>query len=329
MLVMLSASGGMVMAAANDLIVTFLGLEILSIAVYVLAAMHLRRTQSQEAAIKYFVLGAFSSAFFLYGIALVYGATGTHPARRHRVVRAAGLGRRRRSASTCRPISCSTAGRHARDPAGRHRPADRRLRVQGRRRAVPLLDARRLPGVAVAGGGVHGLGREGRRLRRAAAGAPRRRSGATSTTGSPTSTPSRWPPCWSARSWPIVQTDVKRLLAYSLDQPRRVHPRRRAGRQRAGHQRGPLLPGGLHVHGGRLLRRRHRRQPHRRRRHHARRLPGPGQAPTGAGLRLHPVPARPARCAVHVRVRGQVRGAGRRRRRRQRTGWRWWRWSRR
>lgn len=76
-LVMLSASGGMVMAAANDLILTFLGLEILSIAVYVLAAMHLRRIQSQEAAIKYFVLGAFSSAFFLYGIALVYGATGT------------------------------------------------------------------------------------------------------------------------------------------------------------------------------------------------------------------------------------------------------------
>jgi NADH-quinone oxidoreductase subunit N len=76
-LLMLSASGGMVMAAANDLIVTFLGLEILSIAVYVLAAMHLRKIQSHEAAIKYFVLGAFSSAFFLYGIALVYGATGT------------------------------------------------------------------------------------------------------------------------------------------------------------------------------------------------------------------------------------------------------------
>jgi NADH-quinone oxidoreductase subunit N len=76
-LIMLSASGGMVMAAANDLVVTFLGLEILSIAAYVLAAMHLRRIESQEAAIKYFVLGAFSSAFFLYGIALVYGATGT------------------------------------------------------------------------------------------------------------------------------------------------------------------------------------------------------------------------------------------------------------
>jgi NADH-quinone oxidoreductase subunit N len=76
-LTMLSAAGGMVMASANDLIVTFLGLEILSLAVYVLAAMHRRRVQSQEAALKYFVLGAFSSAFFLYGIALVYGATGS------------------------------------------------------------------------------------------------------------------------------------------------------------------------------------------------------------------------------------------------------------
>jgi NADH-quinone oxidoreductase subunit N len=76
-LVLLSASGGVIMASANDLIVMFLGLEILSIAAYVLAAMHLRRAQSQEAGMKYFVLGAFSSAFFLYGIALVYGATGS------------------------------------------------------------------------------------------------------------------------------------------------------------------------------------------------------------------------------------------------------------
>jgi NADH-quinone oxidoreductase subunit N len=76
-LLLLSASGGVIMASANDLIVLFLGLEILSIAVYVLAAMHLRRVTSQEAGIKYFVLGAFSSAFLLYGIALVYGATGS------------------------------------------------------------------------------------------------------------------------------------------------------------------------------------------------------------------------------------------------------------
>jgi len=76
-LVLLSAAGGVIMASALDLIVMFLGLEVLSIAVYVLAAMNLRRTQSQEAGLKYLVLGAFSSVFFLYGIAMVYGATGT------------------------------------------------------------------------------------------------------------------------------------------------------------------------------------------------------------------------------------------------------------
>ena len=76
-LLLLSAAGGVVMAGANDLIVLFLGIEILSIAVYVLVALHLRKIESQEASIKYFLLGAFSSAFLLYGIALVYGAVGT------------------------------------------------------------------------------------------------------------------------------------------------------------------------------------------------------------------------------------------------------------
>jgi len=76
-LLLLSAAGGVIMASANELIVMFLGLEILSLAVYVLAASHMRRFSSQEAGMKYFVLGAFASAFFLYGIALTYGATGT------------------------------------------------------------------------------------------------------------------------------------------------------------------------------------------------------------------------------------------------------------
>jgi NADH-quinone oxidoreductase subunit N len=65
------------MASANDLIVMFLALEVLSIALYVLAAFHRGRLESEEAGIKYFVLGAFSSAIFLYGVAWVYGATGT------------------------------------------------------------------------------------------------------------------------------------------------------------------------------------------------------------------------------------------------------------
>ena len=65
------------MAAANDLILIFVALEIMSIPLYVLAGMDLRRRASGEAAMKYFVLGAFSSAIFVYGIALVYGATGS------------------------------------------------------------------------------------------------------------------------------------------------------------------------------------------------------------------------------------------------------------
>jgi NADH-quinone oxidoreductase subunit N len=76
-LAMVSASGAMMMGAANDLIVVFLGLEILSIALYVLAAFNHRRAASGEAALKYFVLGSFSSAIFVYGIALTYGATGS------------------------------------------------------------------------------------------------------------------------------------------------------------------------------------------------------------------------------------------------------------
>ncbi|MDP9463057.1 MAG: NADH-quinone oxidoreductase subunit N [Actinomycetota bacterium] len=76
-LYLLAAIGGVVMGSANDLVVLFLGLEILSIAFYVMAASHRKRIESQESGIKYFVLGGFSSAFFLYGIAMVYGTAGS------------------------------------------------------------------------------------------------------------------------------------------------------------------------------------------------------------------------------------------------------------
>ena len=76
-LALVSGSGAMFMAAANDLILIFLALEVLSIPLYVMAGFDWRRGASQEAAIKYFVLGAFSSAIFVYGVALVYGATGS------------------------------------------------------------------------------------------------------------------------------------------------------------------------------------------------------------------------------------------------------------
>ncbi len=74
---LLSGTGAELMAMANDLIMIFLALEILSIALYVLAGMDGRRTASGEAAIKYLILGGFSSAIFVYGIAFVYGTTGS------------------------------------------------------------------------------------------------------------------------------------------------------------------------------------------------------------------------------------------------------------
>ena len=72
-----AAMGANIMVSANDLIVLFLGLETLSLSLYVLAASNRRREQSQEAGLKYFILGGLASAFFLYGIAMIYGAAGS------------------------------------------------------------------------------------------------------------------------------------------------------------------------------------------------------------------------------------------------------------
>jgi len=76
-LVLLSTVGMLLMVKGIDLIVIFLGLETLSVAIYVLAGYRKWVNESAEAALKYFLLGAFAAAFFLYGIALIYGATGT------------------------------------------------------------------------------------------------------------------------------------------------------------------------------------------------------------------------------------------------------------
>jgi NADH-quinone oxidoreductase subunit N len=75
-LLLLATSGMMMLAAARDLIIVFLGIELMSVAIYILVGLNRRRERSAEGAIKYFLLGAFSTAFLLYGIALVYGATG-------------------------------------------------------------------------------------------------------------------------------------------------------------------------------------------------------------------------------------------------------------
>jgi NADH-quinone oxidoreductase subunit N len=76
-LVLFATLGMMLMAASRDLMVLFLGLETMSIAVYVLAGLNRRSARAAEGALKYFLLGAFSTAFLLYGIALIYGATGS------------------------------------------------------------------------------------------------------------------------------------------------------------------------------------------------------------------------------------------------------------
>jgi NADH-quinone oxidoreductase subunit N len=75
-LILFASSGMMLLAAARDLMIVFLGIELMSIASYALAGLNRRSVRAAEGALKYFLLGAFSTAFLLYGIALVYGATG-------------------------------------------------------------------------------------------------------------------------------------------------------------------------------------------------------------------------------------------------------------
>ena len=76
-LLLAAAVGGTVMVVANDLVVLFVGLETMSLAFYVLAASDRDRPTSGEAGLKYFILGGFASAFFLFGVAFVYGSTGS------------------------------------------------------------------------------------------------------------------------------------------------------------------------------------------------------------------------------------------------------------
>ena len=76
-LLLFATAGMLMMAASNELMMVFLGLEILSISTYVMAGFRRTDLKSNESALKYFLLGSFSSAFFLYGVALIFGATGS------------------------------------------------------------------------------------------------------------------------------------------------------------------------------------------------------------------------------------------------------------
>lgn len=76
-LIVFAAVGMMVLASANSLVTVFVGLETMSIPLYILTGLVRENAAANESALKYFLLGAFATGFFLYGIALIYGATGT------------------------------------------------------------------------------------------------------------------------------------------------------------------------------------------------------------------------------------------------------------
>ena len=195
---LLSAAGGVVMAMANDLIVLFLGLETLSIAVYVLRPCTSGGSSRRRPASSTSCSARFSSAFFLYGIALVYGATG------------------RTNLVDIKTLPVANVLDRQRPAPRRPRPAARRLRLQGRRRAVPLVDPRRVRGRADA--------RSSRSWPRASRWPPSPASCGSS------SSPSRhlradWQPDrrtpWPCSRWssapcsPSCRPNVKRMLAYS------------------------------------------------------------------------------------------------------------------
>ena len=114
------------MVAATDLLVIFIALEVLSLSVYVLTGIRRASATGAEAAFRYFLLGAFSSAFFLYGIAFAFAMSGSTRLDQIGVA-----------------LSSQPSGVADLRADGR-RPARRRLLLQGIRRAVPHVDAGRL-----------------------------------------------------------------------------------------------------------------------------------------------------------------------------------------
>ena len=153
-LLLSSVLGMVMMASSRDLVSIFVALELLSIPAYMLAAWRKRDEKSNEAGMKYFLLGVFASAVMLYGMSLFYGVAGT---------------------TLLTGVSDAVAGQRqrARDLAGGgvHR---RRLRLQGLGGAVPQLGARHVRGRAHADHGVPVGVVQGRRLRGAAHAALRR-----------------------------------------------------------------------------------------------------------------------------------------------------------
>ena len=215
----------MLMAAGTDLLVIFLALELMSLSLYVLAGTFRTPAEGNEAALKYFLLGAFASGFFLYGIALLYGATGTTNLARLGMALAA-------PGAAARPDG----------PRGPGAPA-RRVRIQDLGGALPPVGARRLPGCADRGGGAHRHRLEGGGLRgapprpgRACAAPGGLADGAVAARGAHDDGRQRG----GAR--PVEREAPPRLL---VDRSRRLHAGRARRRPRPRRAGGALLPGRL------------------------------------------------------------------------------------
>ena len=134
---------------SESLMTLFIGFELLSIPLYVLCATHLHRRTSLEAGLKYLVVGSVGSATLLYGLALVYGATGALRVRRDRD------GARQRHGEPLGPAA-----------PDRRRALRDGSRIQGLGGALPPVDAGRLRGRAHADHHLHGGGHQGGRVRR-------------------------------------------------------------------------------------------------------------------------------------------------------------------
>ena len=122
-LILFGTVGMMLMSSAVELVLIFIALEISSISTYILAGMRRRAAESAESSLKYFLLGSFATAFFLYGVAMIFGATGT--------TNVYGIARYLQDAALGTGLSRSGAD-------------VRRPGIQGCGSAVPCVDARRL-----------------------------------------------------------------------------------------------------------------------------------------------------------------------------------------
>ena len=144
-LLLFSISGVMLMATASDLIIVFLALELLSIPLYVLAGFAQPRIESEESSLKYFLLGSFATGFLVYGIALIYGATGS-----------TGL------AEIVKAVNSGSARHH---PAGGWSGVGAGwVGVQSGGSAFSNVDAGCVPGCSDRGDCLYGCRRQGRRL---------------------------------------------------------------------------------------------------------------------------------------------------------------------